>query len=285
MSDKPSGHQPNSRFWSIDTTCQFYKYICTDSAGVYAIRPEFPAVGGGEGVGVVTKVGSDVTSFKEGDWVVPATTALGTWRSIIVAGTEHFIKIRKTIPMAMAATISVNPTTAYMMMKTFVKLKAGDCLIQNGANSGVGQSVTQLGAAWGINTINIIRMRSNTHVLKSYLKDLGATEVVTDSESAMFGDTMPKLFDLHGRPSLGLNCVGGRNASVMMKHLAPKATMVTYGGMSLKPLTVGTGSLIFKDLRFVGYWNSKWLETNAKGIARVHDTRRRRVCRTTVQRS
>ena len=45
--------------------------------GVYAIRPEFPAVGGGEGVGVVTKVGSDVTSFKEGDWVVPATTAVG----------------------------------------------------------------------------------------------------------------------------------------------------------------------------------------------------------------
>ena len=60
--------------------------------------------------------------------------------------------------------------------------------------------------------------------------------------------------------------------------------MVTYGGMSLKPLTVGTvriigmcwfssfnyvlffkGTLIFKDLRFVGYWNSKWLETNARG--------------------
>ena len=35
----------------------------------------------------------------------------------------------------------------------------GDCLIQNGANSGVGQSVIQLGAAWGISTINIIRNR------------------------------------------------------------------------------------------------------------------------------
>lgn len=73
--------------------------------------------------------------------------------------------------------------------------------------------------------------------MKSYLKGLGATEVVTDSESGMFGDTMPKLFDvstsswssvaifcissqLHGRPILGLNCVGGKSASTMMKHLA-----------------------------------------------------------------
>lgn len=38
--------------------------------------------------------------------------------------------------------------------------------------------------------------RSNAHVLKSYLKDLGATAVITDSESAMFGDAMPKLFEV-----------------------------------------------------------------------------------------
>ena len=35
----------------------------------------------------------------------------------------------------------------------------GDCIIQNGANSAVGQCVIQLAAAWGVNTINIIRNR------------------------------------------------------------------------------------------------------------------------------
>lgn len=60
---------------------------------MYAIRPEFPAVGGGEGVGVVTRVGSDVTSFKEGDWVVPATTALGNeliWPALGLQGWPQF---------------------------------------------------------------------------------------------------------------------------------------------------------------------------------------------------
>ena len=32
-------------------------------------------------------------------------------------------------------------------------------MIQNGANSGVGESVIQLAAAWGLKTINIIRDR------------------------------------------------------------------------------------------------------------------------------
>ena len=33
-------------------------------------------------------------------------------------------------------------------------------MIQNGANSGVGQAVIQVAAAWGIKTINVIRDRS-----------------------------------------------------------------------------------------------------------------------------
>ena len=35
----------------------------------------------------------------------------------------------------------------------------GDCIVQNGANSGVGQSVIQQAAAMGVKTINIVRDR------------------------------------------------------------------------------------------------------------------------------
>lgn len=38
-------------------------------------------------------------------------------------------------------------------------MTAGDTMIQNGANSGVGESVIQLAAAWGVKTINIVRER------------------------------------------------------------------------------------------------------------------------------
>ena len=44
---------------------------------MYPIKPSLPAVGGGEGVGVVTARGADVTDLRKGDWVVPAGAGLG----------------------------------------------------------------------------------------------------------------------------------------------------------------------------------------------------------------
>ncbi|XVF20173.1 hypothetical protein REPUB_Repub11eG0175300 [Reevesia pubescens] len=39
-------------------------------------------------------------------------------------------------------------------------------------------------------------------------------------------------------------------------------TMVTYGGMSKKPITVSTSSFIFKDLSLRGFWLQKWLSAD-----------------------
>lgn len=37
--------------------------------------------------------------------------------------------------------------------------------------------------------------------------------------------------------------------------------MVTYGGMSKKPVTVPTSTLIFKDIRLCGFWMTHWNAT------------------------
>ena len=49
----------------------------------------------------------------------------GTWRSHIVAPAKRFIKIDSNVPTDIAAMMSVNPPTAYRMMKDFVSLKPG----------------------------------------------------------------------------------------------------------------------------------------------------------------
>ena len=43
----------------------------------------FPAVPGGEGVGVVTAVGSKVSGLSVNDWVVPTTSSLGKFTCYI----------------------------------------------------------------------------------------------------------------------------------------------------------------------------------------------------------
>lgn len=52
------------------------------------------------------------------------------------------------------------------MLRDFVPLKPGDTVIQNGANSAVGQMVIQLCKIWKYNTVNIVRDRPNIHELK-----------------------------------------------------------------------------------------------------------------------
>ena len=51
------------------------------------------------------------------------------------------------------------------MMLDFAQLKEGDWLVQNGANSGVGQNVIQLARIRGFKTVNIIRDRYTPEVI------------------------------------------------------------------------------------------------------------------------
>ena len=161
----------------------------------------------------------------------------------------------------------VNPVTAYRMLKDFVKLDDGDWWIQNGANSGVGRAAIQLGKRWGYNSIAVVRSRPGEEgeKLKKELEDLGATKVVTDEEIQRddFKDQVKEWTNGGRSPlKLALNCVGGNAAMAMAKALSSGACMVTYGGMSKKPMLVGASMLIFKDLRFSGFWVSRWSDAH-----------------------
>lgn len=221
------------------------------------MKPEFPAVPGNECVAEVLEVGSAVKSLKPGDVIVPLSSGLGTWRSHAVYKEDEVMKVPEGVPLPEAATVTVNPCTAYRMLKDFVKLKAGDTVIQNGANSACGQNVIQICKALGVNSVGIIRDRPESEKLVSYLKSLGASEILTEEQCRA-----TKLFKTNQlpKPKLALNCVGGKNALEMSKHLDHAGIMVTYGGMSREPVLVPTSSLIFKDIQFRGFWMTRWKE-------------------------
>ncbi|RXM97874.1 Trans-2-enoyl-CoA reductase, mitochondrial, partial [Acipenser ruthenus] len=158
----------------------------------YAILPELPAVGGNEGVGQVLKVGSQVTSLRAGDWVIPQDAGLGTWRTEAVLNERTLAAVPSDVPLLCAASLSVNPCTAFRMLSDFENLQPGDCVIQNAANSGVGQAVIQIAATRGIHTINIVRDRPDLHKLTERLKSLGADHVIT--EDTLRKPEMKELF-------------------------------------------------------------------------------------------
>eukprot|EP00002_Diphylleia_rotans_P002621 TRINITY_DN1165_c0_g1_i1.p1 TRINITY_DN1165_c0_g1~~TRINITY_DN1165_c0_g1_i1.p1 ORF type:complete len:372 (-),score=84.65 TRINITY_DN1165_c0_g1_i1:314-1429(-) len=237
--------------------------------GVYDVRPPLPAVGGNEGVAVVVDVGADVKDVKVNDWVIPyrpSAGAFGTWRTHAVAKATEVQVVPSDIHVSAAATISINPCTAYRLLEDFAKLNPGDVIVQNGANSAVGQCVIQLAKLRGVHTINFIRPRPEEEYTETVelLKALGGTIVVDESYART--QAMRELMAEAKFPGakLGLNCIGGESASLLNQYLGMDAKLVTYGGMSKKPVTMSTSQQLFKNVEMHGFWLNRWVADNSK---------------------
>jgi mitochondrial enoyl-[acyl-carrier protein] reductase / trans-2-enoyl-CoA reductase len=202
--------------------------------------------------------------------VIMKSTGFGTWRTHTLAEEKDILTIdsKEGLTPLQVGTVSVNPCTAYRMLKDFEDMREGDWFIQNGANSGVGRAAIQLGRQWGLNSINIIRDRPDaaaTKAMRDELLELGATKVVTESELMDQGfKEQVKEWTSGGREpvKVGLNCVGGKPTSALMKCLSPSGHLITYGGMSKQPLALPTSALIFKDIKFSGFWVSRWSDAH-----------------------
>lgn len=233
--------------------------------GSYGLAtPSFPIVGGNEGVAEITSVGEAVTTVAVGDWVIPSQAGFGTWRHHTTADEGDLFKLPKDkISVENAATLAMNPCTAYRLLSDdFVALQAGDVIIQNGANSSVGQAVIQIAASRGIKTINIMRQHNDYETTYDHLKGLGATLVVT-SDYAQSAEFRRLISDLPA-PKLGLNGIGGLDATAVAKHCGQDATFVTYGNMSKKPTSLPASLFIFKNLTVKGFWMSAWVKAHGK---------------------
>ncbi|KAI1212767.1 NAD(P)-binding protein [Annulohypoxylon truncatum] len=254
--------------------------------GTYGAKPAFDTllgtaqpsvVPGNEGAFEV--VSSSSADLSSGDWVIPKKTQFGTWRTHALAPADAVIKVDRTgLTPEQVATVSVNPCSAYRMLRDYAHpypLREGDWFIQNGANSGVGRAAIQLGKLWGYRSINVVRARETAaedEALKKELLDLGATHVVTEPEftAREFRDRLAE-WTRGNREGvrLGLNCVGGKSAQGIAYSLGRGGTVVTYGGMSRAPVALPTGLLIFKDIRFVGFWLSRWADGDAAAKERT----------------
>lgn len=224
--------------------------------GSYAVRPSLPAIAGSEGVAEVVSVADDVTGLQIGDRVIPGRAAFGTWRTHAIARADELARVDARLSVHQAATLAVNPCTAYRMMRDFTDLHEGDVIIQNGATSAVGRCVIGYAAKLGVKSVNIIRDRPNMEETINELHDAGATHVI--NEGAMNEPRTKQLLASLPRAKLALNCVGGLSSGLLAKQLQPAGVMVTYGGMSKRPLQIPTSLFIFNELRCEGFWMTRW---------------------------
>jgi trans-2-enoyl-CoA reductase len=250
--------------------------------GKYPIRAPLPATPGFEGAGVVEEVGSVVRDLAAGTRVI-LPHDLGTWREAAVVKAAKLVAVPNDIVPEQAAMLKINPITAWRMLHDFVRLEKGDWLIQNAANSAAGRAAIQIARELGYRTVNVVRRKELIDELRAEVADV----VLLDN------DDLREAVETAtgGAPiRLALNAVGGESALRLAKVVAPEATIVTYGAMSLKPLTLPNGLLIFKNLCFTGFWVNKWYEQataaeRAETFERIFDLAQRGLLETKVERT
>ena len=250
--------------------------------GKYPVRAPLPATPGFEGAGLIEEVGSAVKDYAPGQLVILPHN-LGTWREAMAVKASQLTVVPNEIEPEQAATLKINPITAWRLLHDFVRLEPGDWVIQNAANSAVGRAVIAIGRDLGLRTLNLVRREE----LIEELRREGGDVVLLDNEEAREAAT-----ETTNRAAirLGINQVGGDSALRLAKMVAPEAVIVTIGAMSLQPLRLPNGLLIFKNLHFTGFWVNKWYEKaspaeRAQTFDHIFSLARRRLLQTKIERA
>jgi len=131
------------------------------------------------GAGVVTSVGSSVKNFSVDD-VVFSQAPLGEFREVVKVSSKKLVKVSPGVPSEYASIIDA-PCTAEHLLKD---VKAGESIVQSGADSLVGQSVIQLAQARGITTINIVSSVADDDEMIALCSNIGG-DVVCPSTYAV----------------------------------------------------------------------------------------------------
>ncbi len=232
-------------------------------SGNYAVRPPLPAVPGSEGVGRVAAAGAAVSRVKVGDRVLLMGRENWTQKRRVKADTVR--KVPSDADVLQLAMLKVNPATAQLMLRNIIGLKAGEWVIQDAANSGVGSNLIRLANSGVIRTVNVVRRDS----LVEPLRAIGADVVLVDGED-LAGRVAEATANAHIR--LAIDAVGGPMVGRLAGCLAEGGTVVNYGLLSGEPCRISSHDVVFRGITLRGFWLFKALGAmNEFAIAALYD--------------
>ncbi|MBK4217948.1 zinc-binding dehydrogenase [Paracoccus caeni] len=216
--------------------------------GSYGYKPELPAIGGSEAVGVVDALGPDAEAVL-GQRVAVASVH-GAWAEYFIAPAKALLPLPDTIPDEAAAQLISMPFSAISLLE-FLDVQRGDWIIQNTANGAVGKIVAMLAKSRGVNTINLVRRDAGVDELDA----VGISNAIStasegwqDRARALSGDAPIRA---------AVDSIGGSASTELIRLLGENGTLVSFGTMAGEPMLIPSGDVIFKQAVVKGFWGAK----------------------------
>ena len=193
-------------------------------AGLYK-PPALPCTLGTEGAGVVTAVGDDVESVREGDRVAYATT-LGSYAEFAAVPAWKLAPLPESLDFDTGAAIMLQGMTAHYLCFSTYALRSGDVALVHAGAGGVGQLLIQIARSLGARVL----ATAGTPQKAELARAAGAHETILyttqDFESEVKRMTAGRGVDVV------YDGVGAATYEKSLNCLRPRGYLVVYGQAS-----------------------------------------------------
>ncbi len=224
--------------------------------GVYGRKPALPATAGLEGLGLIEALGDGVTDWSLGQRALPMG-AQGTWAEALLTPASNLHAVPDGLAEDQACQAVVNPLTAWLMADQLA-LSEGQWLLQSAAASAVGKCLIQLGHLRGFKTLCLVRRPEAVQELL----DAGADAALCTDHPEWVSRAAEQVPE---GAHAAVDAVGGSLGGDMVKLLRPGGTMLVYGALSMEPLHLPGGQLIFRTATVRGFWLTDWKKRATQG--------------------
>jgi NADPH2:quinone reductase len=131
--------------------------------GIHPETPKVPFTPGWDLVGVVDKLGNDVSGFEPGQ-TVASMPIHGAYTEFICLSQKELVPVPSGLDSAEAVSLVLNYITAYQMMHHSANGRQGQRALIHGASGGVGTALLQLGKLVGLEMYGTCSSRRATAV-------------------------------------------------------------------------------------------------------------------------
>ena len=133
-------------------------------SGLYPL--ELPSGIGGEGSGIIKKVGLKVKDFSVGDSIAYAGVPLGSYSSERIYPTKNLVKIPDGVNFDIAATLMTKGLTTYYLLHKTYPVTANETILFHAAAGGVGQIFCQWAKSLGCKIIGTVGSEEKINIAK-----------------------------------------------------------------------------------------------------------------------
>jgi len=221
--------------------------------GTYAILPKLPYIPGGDGGGVISAVGPDVTEHQVGNPVFVGTALsfdlTGCYAEKVKRKASEVLSLPKGVTFAQAAAFGVSYPTAHYALFERGGAQSGETVFIHGASGSVGSSAIQLAKRAGLKVIGSAGTSKGLELVRAE----GADHAVNHAEEGYMNEV--RRFTGGKGPELILEMLANVNLAADMDVAAKFGRIIVIGNRGEVTINPRIAMAKELDIRGIVLWN------------------------------